>query len=187
MDAPEGWLVRVDRSGNEASTRSEAWRIIGMTVAAAVAYGIVMDQITARICLEYFTIGHPPIFPTTSPTLLALGWGVIATWWVALPLGVLLALCARLGSRPRASAQELRVPILVLLGVMGVCAVLSGALGAMLAQAGLVTLTPDLAANVPVGRHVAFLADLWAHSASYVAGMVGGVVLAVRTYRTRQR
>jgi hypothetical protein len=181
-----GWLMRAPRPGNEASTRPEAWRIIGMTVAAAAAYGIVMDQITARVCLEYFTVGHPPIFPTTSPTLLALGWGVLATWWVSLPLGVVLALCARLGSRPRVSAQELRGPIFVLLGVMGVCAVLSGALGAMLAQAGLVALTPYLAEHVPVGRHTAFLADLWAHSASYVAGMVGGLVLVVRTYRARQ-
>jgi hypothetical protein len=178
--------MRVDPSGNEASTRSEAWRIIGMTVAAGASYGIVMDQITARVCLEYFTIGHPPVFPTTSPTLLALGWGVLATWWVSLPLGVVLALCARLGSRPRVSAQELRRPILVLLGAMAVCAVLSGALGAMLAQHSLVTLTPDLAERVPVDRHTAFLADLWAHSASYVAGMVGGLVLVVRTYRTRQ-
>jgi hypothetical protein len=178
--------MRAARPGNEASTRPEAWRIIGMTVAGAAAYGIVMDQITARICLEYFTVGHPPIFPTTSPTLLALGWGVLATWWVALPLGVLLALSARVGSRPRLSARELRGPILVLLGVMAVCAVLSGVLGAMLAQAGLVTLAPYLAENVPVSRHIAFLADLWAHSASYVAGMIGGLVLVLRTYRTRQ-
>jgi hypothetical protein len=56
----------------------------------------------------------------------------------------------------------------------------------MLAQAGLVALTPYLAEHVPVGRHTAFLADLWAHSASYVAGMVGGLVLVVRTYRARQ-
>jgi hypothetical protein len=180
-----GWLVRVDRPGNEASTRPEAWRIIGMTMAAAAAYGIVMDQITARVCLEYFTVGHPPVFPTTSPTLLALGWGVLATWWVSLPLGVLLALSARAGSRPRVSAQQLRGPVLILLGVMAVCAVLSGALGAMLAQADLVTLTPYLAAHVPVDRHIAFLADLWAHSASYLAGMAGGLVLVVRTYRMR--
>jgi hypothetical protein len=176
---PESDLTR------ELTSRPEAWRIIGMTVAAAATYGIVHDQITARICLEYFTVGHPPIFPTTSPTLLALGWGVVATWWVALPLGVLLALSARLGSRPRVSARELRRPLLVLLGVMAVCALLAGALGAVLAHLGLVTLTPYLAANVPANRHTAFLADLWAHSASYVAGMIGGLVLIVRTYRAR--
>jgi hypothetical protein len=53
--------------------------IILYSVFAAIAYGIAHDQITARVCLEYFTLGHPPVFQTRSPTLLALGWGVIAT------------------------------------------------------------------------------------------------------------
>ncbi len=35
-----------------------------MSVAAAIAYGIAHDQITVRICLEYFTIGHSKVFPT---------------------------------------------------------------------------------------------------------------------------
>jgi hypothetical protein len=55
-------------------------KIILTCVVAAVLYGIVHDQVTARICVEYFLVFHPPIFPTQSPTLLALGWGVIATW-----------------------------------------------------------------------------------------------------------
>src|SRR5580693_877461 len=128
----------------------ETLKIIAMCLLAGALYGVLHDQVTARVCLEYFTVFHPDVFHTTSPTLLALGWGVLATWWVSLPLGVVLALCARLGSRPRVSAQELRRPILVLLGAMAVCAVLSGALGAMLAQHSLVTLTPDLAERVPV-------------------------------------
>ena len=60
--------------------------IVLFSIAAAVFYGIAHDQVTVRVCLEYFTIGHPPVFKTTSPALLALGWGVLATWWVGLPL-----------------------------------------------------------------------------------------------------
>ena len=33
----------------------------------------------------------------------------------------------------------------------------------------------------------AFLADLWAHSASYLVGFVGGIVLLVRVWRSRGR
>jgi hypothetical protein len=51
--------------------------IIILCIASAVVYGIVHDQITARICVEYFTIGHPPVFATESPTLLGLGWGAV--------------------------------------------------------------------------------------------------------------
>lgn len=56
--------------------------IVLFSIAAAIFYGIAHDQITARVCVEYFTIGHLPVFKTTSPTLLALGWGVLATWWL---------------------------------------------------------------------------------------------------------
>ena len=58
--------------------------IVVLCIGSAVIYGILHDQITARICVEYFTIGHPPIFPTESPTLLGIGWGILATWWVGL-------------------------------------------------------------------------------------------------------
>src|SRR3954471_15229661 len=75
--------------------------IILLCIVAAVMYGIVHDQITARVCVEYFTIGHPPIFNTDSPTLLGLGWGVVATWWGGVVLGIGLAIAARAGtSRP---------------------------------------------------------------------------------------
>src|SRR5450432_1986345 len=59
----------------------EALKIAITCVIAAVLYGIVHDQITARICIEYFTVFHPPIFHTQSPTLLGIGWGIVATWW----------------------------------------------------------------------------------------------------------
>ena len=55
--------------------------IVLQCVAACVVYGVIHNQFTVRICLEYFTIGHPPVFPTKNPTLLALGWGVLASWW----------------------------------------------------------------------------------------------------------
>jgi len=45
--------------------------IVFMCIISAIAYGIVHDQITARVCVEYFTIGHPQLFQTDNPTLLA--------------------------------------------------------------------------------------------------------------------
>jgi hypothetical protein len=163
----------------------QAFLIVLGCVCAAVLYGIVHDQITARICLEYFTIGHPPVFATTSPTLLALGWGVIATWWVGLPLGVLLALSARLGRRPKRDARSLVAPVTHLLIAMAVCAIAAGIIGAMLGSSGLIYLTEPLASSVPVSKHVRFLADLWSHSASYLSSVVGGLFLIAKTWRSR--
>jgi hypothetical protein len=161
--------------------------IVLLCIAAAVSYGIVHDQITARICVEYFTIGHPPVFNTEDPTLLGLGWGVIATWWVGLLLGVPLALIARVGSRPKRCAASLVRPIAVLMGVSALLALVAGLAGRFLASVGVVFLTGHLKDAVPTNRHVAFITDLWAHNASYLAGFVGGITLMFHVWSWRRK
>ena len=161
--------------------------IVGLSIAAAVVYGIVHDQITVRICLEYFTIGHPPIFSTSSPTLLALAWGVVATWWVGLILGLGLATASRVGVRRPIEARELVRPIGTLLAVMAVGALLSGGLVAVLAARGNLSLWEPLASLIPAESHNGFLTDLGAHSASYLIGGVGGLVLMFRVWHRRLR
>jgi hypothetical protein len=161
--------------------------IVLFSVAAAVFYGIVHDQITARVCVEYFTVGHSPIFHTESPTLLALGWGVVATWWVGLPLGSFLACAARFGKWPRLDVRALIRPTAVLLAVMGLFAVGFGFRGLQRAKQGTVQLPAALAAAVPPDKHAAFIADWYAHSASYAVGALGGFVLCFWTIRNRWR
>src|SRR5262249_43182022 len=119
--------------------------IILLCIGCAVVYGVLHDQVTARICVEYFTLGHPRIFGTDDPTLLALGWGILATWWVGLLLGVPLALVAQLGKRPRRDAGSLVRPIAVLMVVMAVCATLAGLVGWALAKNGVVFLLEPVA------------------------------------------
>lgn len=165
----------------------KALAIVGLCVLASVVYGILHDQVTARVCVEYFTIGHPPVFGTEDPTLLGIGWGVIATWWVGLGLGVLLAAAARLGGPPKHTAAALVRPVCCLLVFNGVLALLAGLLGYTLARFGLVHLVGRIAREVPADRHVYFLADLWAHSSSYLFGAVGGLVVIVQTWRSRRR
>ena len=163
-------------------------RIVAFCVATAIIYGVLHDQITARVCVEYFTVGHPPlfVFDTNSPTLLALGWGVVATWWVGLGLGVPLAVVARAGSRPRRAPASLVRPVLTLMAVAALSALAAGLTGWLLASAGVVYLVGDMATKVSPDKHAAFLADLWAHSASYLVGAVGGLVVLVQMWRTRK-
>ncbi|MBA4062926.1 MAG: hypothetical protein C0501_04305 [Isosphaera sp.] len=161
--------------------------IVAMCVAAAVAYGVAHDLVTARVCVEYFTVGHPPVFGTDDPTLLALGWGVVASWWVGLLLGIPLAVVARAGSRPKRSAGSLARPVGVLLGVTAVAALAAGVTGYLLARDGSVFLVGPLADRLPPDRHAPFLADLWAHSASYLVGVAGGVVVLGSVWRSRGR
>src|SRR5256885_1852272 len=122
--------------------------ILLLCVAAAIIYGILHDQVTAHVCVEYFTIGHPPVFDTDSPTLLAFGWGVIATWWVGVLLGVPLALAARAGSRPPRSTRSLLRPVLILLALMAAAAIVCGFIGYLLGRSGVVRLLEPLASRV---------------------------------------
>jgi hypothetical protein len=90
-------------------------RIVLFSLGCAVLYGIVHDQVTARVCVEYFTVGHPSLLGLRDPTVLGILWGIIATWWVGLALGLLLALVCRLGTRPTLTVRDVRRSILVVL------------------------------------------------------------------------
>lgn len=158
----------------------QAILIIGLAVLASVTYGIIHDQITARICVEYFTIGHVPILGgTQDPTLLAFGWGFLATWWVGVMLGIPVAFVCQTGSMVTKSAKDLVVPLGVLMVSSGLLACAAGIVGYSLASRGQIELVGRMAELVPPEKHVAFLTDLWIHNASYAGGFLGGIVLMI--------
>jgi hypothetical protein len=74
-----------------------------------------------------------------------------------------------------------------LLGVMTLSAFVAGAAGWLLASSGAVFLVGPIARELPPDRHVPFLADMWAHSASYLVGLIGGIVVIVGVWRSRGR
>jgi hypothetical protein len=164
----------------------QSLKIILTCIVASVFYGIVHDQVTAHICVEYFSVFHPPVFPTESPTLLALGWGVIATWWMGAFMGVLLAFAARAGSRNKINVRELVLPILKLLLTMGFLAAVAGLTGYVLASRGAIAPPHWIGSRLPPSRHARFMADWWAHNASYFFGFFGGIVLCILTIRKRR-
>jgi hypothetical protein len=165
----------------------QAVSIVGLCIASAVVYGILHDQVTARVCVDYFTIGHPQIFGTESPTLLGLGWGIVATWWVGLLLGVPLAIAARAGRRPKRVVRSLIRPVCKLLVIMGVCALIAGMVRYFLARNGNVYLDELLASRVPGASVARFQADWWAHLTSYFVGFVGGLAVIALVWRSRGR
>ncbi|HEY1120520.1 MAG TPA: hypothetical protein VGE67_02935 [Haloferula sp.] len=164
----------------------KALAIIGLSVLAAVVYGIIHDQITARICVEYFTIGHARLIDSDSPTVLGLFWGVVATWWVGLPLGAGLAIAARAGRRCKLGATDLLPSLAKLLLTMFTVATLAGCIGYFGSKAGVFILIEPFATRVPADRHIAFLTCGWAHATSYLAGIFGGITLWILTWRRRK-
>lgn len=160
--------------------------IVALCVGAAVAHGIAHDLVTAHLCVEYFTIGHPRIIETESPVALALFWGWFATWWMGAGLGLLLAIAARAGSRPKRRWRDLVGTVALVLLAMAAVALVAGLVGRFLAERGAVWLVGDLAERVPRERHVDYLTALWAHVASYAAGALGGVVAVGWTWIRRR-
>jgi len=165
----------------------QALGIILISVVAAVVYGIGHDQVTARICVEYFTIGHPKLIDSESPTVLGLFWGIVATWWVGLPLGVGLAAASRIGKRPKLDARDVVSSILKLICCMYIVAAIAGVVGYGIAKAGQIQLLEPLASEIPAEKHVAFIVDSIIHLASYGSGMIGGVVLWILVWRRRHK
>ena len=164
-----------------------ALKIILLSVLAAVIYGIIHDQITARICVEYFTVGHPRVIRSESPTVLGFFWGTAATWWAGLLLGIGLALAARAGKRPKLDPRDLLRPLVWVLASMFVFASLAGVTGYFVSAAGVFPLAERYASRIAPERHVPFLVCGWAHSASYLAGFAGGISLWVLSWKRRDR
>src|SRR5207248_5569094 len=72
----------------KANYSMEALKIAVTCVIAAVLDGILHDQITVRICIEYFIIFHPPLFTPSlrlcsasdgDPMLLSAAMSVLGT------------------------------------------------------------------------------------------------------------
>jgi hypothetical protein len=165
----------------------EAAKIVSIATAAAIAYGVVHDQVTARLSIEYFTVAHPPLVATASPTWVGAAWGVVATWWLGAALGALLACAARAGGRPARSARSLLRPVALVVVAALVSALALGGAGWLGARSGTLALREPFASRVPTERHARFFAAWGATGGSYAAGLVGGLVLCAGVWRARGR
>lgn len=100
-------------------------------------------------------------------------------------LGVLLAIAARAGSRNKIDMIELLRPISELLLLMGFLATVAGLGGYLLAKRGVIAPPGWIRSILPPAKHAPFIADWWAHHASYLFGLLGGIFLCVLTIRKR--
>ncbi len=168
--------------------------IVLLCVGAAVLYGVCHDQVTARVCIEYFSVYHstdvlPPSMDPRSPTQQGFFWGVFATWWMGLFIGVPLSIIARVGTAKPLAARDLLRPVGVLMATMATFALVAGLLGYFLSPDGSATVHsfPSIAREIPPFRLRGFMADYFAHNASYLVGAAGGFVLIIHTAFVRWR
>ncbi|QDU64092.1 hypothetical protein Pan216_49810 [Planctomycetes bacterium Pan216] len=169
-------------------------KFVGLGILLAVIYGLIHDQITVRLSLEYFTVAHtlPPFIPANSPTLIGLFFGVAATWWAGAILGGFLGLCARRGPEPRLVARQFVSPLLVVFGITALAAFGLGLAAywytSPLSAEGtpLIYNNEYFEKNIPVARQAGFFTAAVAHAASYAVSTLGVIILCIHTVWKRR-
>lgn len=207
IHSPGGLLVRVSAGGcifallavvdlrrnGRAATRWKEYGVLGVAVCAALAYGVVNDQITCTISPEYFLYGKE-LFRKIgeSPTAGRLRWeaakvGLMATWSAGLIFGVALLLA----NNPWRGRARLRNRELVkLLAVIPLVAAACGAaLGFVGYCGGLTRWQSDFVVMVEadVYRPYRFMATWGVHLGGYIGGLLGtaGAVAVVLRRRIK--
>lgn len=167
----------------------EPFKIILFCVIASVVYGILHDFVTIHVCPEYFTVYHPKVFPTQNLWLLAIGWGTIASWWMGLFLGILIAAACLAGSLPPLGWRALVKPMAILLlscyaaaTYFGIWAYHDDFRSPLVDMFIPVASLPDRLA-----RNNGFMADYIAHNVSYRASAIGALILCGFLIRKRLR
>jgi hypothetical protein len=161
------------------------FRFAGMGVIAGVCYGVLQDQVSARLCPEYFTVFHQPIPGITDPTLLGVTWGFLATWWAGLFLGYIAGLIATIGTKPKLLPYEVIRPLLLLLAFVAMAVAITGVTVWWHAELMGVSIDPGLGMLLPPERHRALLVVSCYHFVAYVVSFVGSLVLWVWIWRER--
>jgi hypothetical protein len=105
--------------------------------------------------------------PTSNPTLIAIAWGFMATWWFGLLMGTFISIASTLGKWQPLMVRDLLRPGAVLFTTAAIVALIAGIIGYFVAKAEIVYLLPSYYDLIPAGKHARFIADLWAHRVVY--------------------
>ncbi|AWM38383.1 hypothetical protein GobsT_34830 [Gemmata obscuriglobus] len=170
--------------------RIPRYRFALLGFVAIVGYAVLQDQVSARLCPEYFTVLHRPIPGVTDPTLLGVCWGFLGGWWGGALLGYAAGLTATIGPRPKLAPWEILKPLALLIGGVAVVTALTGLSVWRHSEMLGVVLDPGMAEAVPPKRHRALFTVACYHFVAYASSAVGSVVLCVwvaSERRTRAR
>jgi hypothetical protein len=162
-------------------------RIVMVCIVGLSVYGMAQDQISVRLCPEYFTVAHPPIAGLNNPILLGMAWGFLGSWWGGLVIGLALALAATLGRWQPLSARELIRPVMLMMVGVASGTVIAGAGAYFNAEMTGVTLGEPWASGIPPERHLRFFVVACAHFGTYASAIAGAAGLCVWTVRRRIR
>jgi hypothetical protein len=149
-------------------------------VCLACLLGLAIDVVTANVAVEYFTVHHPHVVDSRSPWVMALVWGIGASWWFGLIAGVLLWWINFRRAQPLSSKRIVRiiVPYLVViwLVMMGIVAGVYGIAGRI----------PEKQRRATFESDRRLMAVALSHSTEYALGGIATILLMIRIARVRK-
>lgn len=159
--------------------RRRFFTIVLGTIAWSCILGVCLDFVTANVAVEYFTVHHPRILSTENSWVLAVFWGVAASWWFGAIAGVIVAYVNHRRPSPLPPKQILR-------WVMIACVVLWIVMIATLAAVLAITNMIPLDERRPTFEHDRRLIGVAvAHQFEYLLGAIAALVIAIMTWRAK--
>ncbi len=153
--------------------------VLGTTLLACVL-GICMDMVTANVAVAYFLPDHhPKVVESENPWVLALVWGIGASWWFGAIAGVVVATINHRREHPLLPRRILKWALVacVVLWVLMI-AVVFGVI--------------SVANTIPVEeRRPTFESDrnlvavAVAHQLEYLLGAIAMLVIGIMTWRAK--
>lgn len=165
----------------------ESAKIVALCIFASIVYGILHDQVTIRLCPEYFTkwAFHADVFSHPNLTVVALFWGFAATWWVGLLLGIPIAFVSTTRDAGWWTWRQLVKPLFVFITLLSFCAAVGYFISMWTSfQVNPYALNyfPDSEAELSTFSRV-----LVTHNVSYIGGAIGGLVLVGFVWKRRSK
>lgn len=152
-------------------------RFILLVVAATAAFGIALDLVTAHVAVEYFSVHHPHVVDSDSPVVMALIWGIGASWWFGGIAAV--AFWWYNARRPRPVAPP-RMLAWVVRALVWLWATMMGILAAIYGLAGL---APVEQRGPSFEHDRRLVAVAMTHATEYVLGGIVVVLLLIKIAR----
>jgi hypothetical protein len=157
------------------------FRAMLLGVVMLASFGMTMDQFSARLCPEYFTVLHSPIPHLTDPTLLGLAWGYLGSWWGGALMGYVMGIVATAGTtHPPLALRPLAGPMLTVVALTSAATLITGLSVARHTEMMEVTFADWLDRAVPRERQRnAFIVANY-HLAANAAAIVASVAMSIR-------
>lgn len=153
--------------------------IVAGAMALACVLGICVDLVTANVSVDYFAVHHPTILKTENPWILAIIWGIAATWWCGAIAGIIVAFINHCRSVPLAPRRIFKWVIIACFLIW-------------LIMITIVFIVIAIAGNIPEEvRRPTFeydrriVAVAFAHQYEYAFGGMATLIIAIMTWRVK--